>query len=223
MTITTNTNKISYILLIDDHKLFSESLSLYIERFRPGVKLLIASSASEIESHMTKQENFDLVIMDLYMPNTNGIDELKRFKKEYSDTPIAIISGIAQEQDINNCIKEGAIAFFTKSMTGNALIRAIDLVLTGERFIPVDYQSQPTPSPAKLNKNAMNKVQLTPREKEVLEHLLTGARNQEIADILGLKIVTIKLHIRGLCRKLSAKNRTQAVLNAQRLGLVETL
>jgi DNA-binding NarL/FixJ family response regulator len=111
------------------------------------------------------------------------------------------------------------------------LLKAIQLVLTGEKFIPIDrntnnimpsfYGTSSTARPMLGGdvEQRLADLQLTRRERDVLAHLASGASNKEIANHLGLQIVTVKLHVRGLCRKLNAKNRTQVALRARELGL----
>jgi two-component system nitrate/nitrite response regulator NarL len=97
-----------------------------------------------------------------------------------------------------------------------ALVSAIKLILAGERFVPFDAFSSPSPE-APPPPHATEAAALTQREREVLDYLKDGLSNKEIARALALQEVTIKLHIRGICRKLGAKNRTQAALRAQEL------
>ena len=189
---------------------------------------------------MEEDHNRDLVILDLRMPGMNGLEGMKRMRELYPDVFVALMSGMAEKQDIKAAMDLGAIGYFPKTMSGKALLQAIQLVLTGEKFVPLDSTTNTAMSSyapdndlsssrnaytgvVKQKDAAFNKenIRLTPRETEVLGYLGHGASNKEIAEALGLQVVTVKLHVRGVCRKLGAKNRTQAALRARELGVVE--
>lgn len=211
-----------HLLLADDHTLFREALAHYLARHRPDMRLTLAADCREAETLLEKTPGIDLAILDFCMPGMNGLDGLKRLRKRWPKIPVAIISGVADADDMKDALAAGAIGFFPKSLSGAALIGAIELTLTGERFAPADFVSPPS-SVRRASAQGIALPHLTPREQDVLSHLLTGATNQEIAKALDLQEVTIKLHIRGLCRKLDAKNRTQAALRARALGLLPSL
>jgi two-component system nitrate/nitrite response regulator NarL len=172
----------------------------------------------------------------------------EKVRATYPDTPAAMISGIAEADDVMQAFDLGAVGYFPKTMSGKALLQAIKLVLAGERFVPMDHNNNaimPSYYDDGDNKagqasskiyagmhekqssfhvsNDQNKdFKLTPRETEVLSHLMHGTSNKEIATTLGLQVVTVKLHVRGICRKLEVKNRTQAALKAREFGLAES-
>ena len=212
-----------HLLLADDHILFSDALTQYLVRHRPDIHIKTAKDYDEAATVMAENSEISLAILDLCMPGMDELTGLKHFRKNWPSIPVAIISGVAEIQDVKDVLRLGAIGFFPKTLSGQALIRAIELTLAGERFNPVDYAP---PSPHKSTQEEIPEIpkkgtiRLTQREQEVLRYLLTGDTNQEIATALGLQEVTIKLHVRGICRKLSAKNRTQAALRAQEMGLL---
>jgi len=218
-----------HLLLADDHTLFRDALVHFISRLREDAKVTLAKDYYEATEIMQGDTIFDIVILDLCMPGMDGFEGLKSFVKKWPDTPVAIISGVAEKWEVDESIKQGAKGFLPKTLTGKALIKAIDLIIAGEKFVPFDYTPPPQHGRAAGATEIIDNdgktifatdIKLTPREKEVLAYLTKGASNQDIADQLGLQVVTIKLHIRGICRKLSSKNRTQAALRAKELCLV---
>ncbi len=226
------------LLIADDHTLFRDALVQYVERAEPEAAIILAKDFYEVVELMKKNPVQDLVLLDLRMPGMNGMEGFKLMRREYPNVPVALMSGVAETKDVNDAMDLGAVGYFPKTLSGKALLKAIQLVLTGERFVPIDHETNAImPSyynNGRGNGNGESKTQetqaasagngliaqLTPRETEVLSYLASGASNKEIARELSLQVVTVKLHVRGICRKLDAKNRTQAALKARELGIV---
>lgn len=213
------------ILIADDHSLFADALKTMIEVQSPDSSVdLVQSVAGALEYLENHQP--DLVIMDLKMPHVSGLEGMQQIKEKYTDIPVAIMSGLATRDDVHHCMQAGAAGFFPKTLGGKALLGAIQLVLTGEPFVPTNQAANEGYS---FNAKELNSggskfqgrdVHLTVRERDVLRYLLKGSANKVIARELDISIVTVKLHVRNLCQKLNANNRTQAALHATELGLV---
>jgi two-component system, NarL family, nitrate/nitrite response regulator NarL len=215
------------LLLADDHTLFRDALVQYIERAEPGARVMLARDFPEALKVMNDWPDQDLVLLDLQMPGMNGLEGFRTMREAYPETPLALMSGVAEAEDVKAAMDLGAVGYFPKTLSGKALLKAIQLVLAGEKFLPLDqytnammpaYYGEKTEKddPFSDGRGDAGKASfnLTPREGDVLEFLIKGASNKEIANALGLQIVTVKLHVRGICRKLGAKNRTQAALIA---------
>lgn len=244
------------LLLADDHTLFRDALVQYIHRTDPGIEMLLAKDFYEAFDIVQANPDFDLILLDLRMPGMNGLDGLRQIRQTYPDVPVAIMSGIAEPSDVKQAMEDGAYGYFPKTLSGKALMKAIQLVLAGEKFLPIDhntntimpsYRADPGDGAAShadgagapsgtfdiynpvsndrhtapsSTANLAHIDSLTPRERDVLSYLVKGSSNKEIARELGLQVVTIKLHVRGICKKLGAQNRTQAALKAKELRLV---
>ena len=206
------------IILADDHVLVRDALKSYIERLAEDAVVLAVSSFPEAYSLAQQEVEVDLVILDLRMPGMNGLEGLTRMRSLRPRTPVVIMSGLARPQDISEALEAGAAGFFPKTLNGAALVSAVRLVLAGERFVPSTDHAGSTDAAATVVENEATNS-LTTREREVLDLLTKGLSNKEIARKLELQEVTIKLHVRGICRKLGAKNRTQAAVRARVLGL----
>lgn len=205
------------ILLADDHVLVRDALKSYIERLADDAAVIVASSFPEAFALAERDTALDLVILDLRMPGMNGLEGLTRMRGLRPSTPVVIISGLARPQDITDAMAAGAAGFFPKTLNGAALVSAVRLVLAGERFVPsTDHAGNGVDGEARVEDEATSS--LTTRERQVLDLLTKGMSNKEIARQLELQEVTIKLHVRGICRKLGAKNRTQAALRAVAIG-----
>lgn len=217
------------LLLADDHTLFRDALMQYIVRAEPKATVDVSKDFYGVIDILMRDTAYDLILLDLRMPGMDGMDGFRKLREEFSDIPVALMSGVAEPEDVNLAMDLGAVGYFPKTLSGKALLQAIQLVLSGERFMPWDQESNSV-MPSYYNgdgrardgegKNTNGAMQLTPREKDVLTHLARGESNKEIARALDLQVVTVKLHVRGVCQKLGAKNRTQAALKARELGLV---
>lgn len=205
------------IILADDHVLVRDALKSYIERLADDATVLAVSSFPEAYSLAQQEVEVDLVILDLRMPGMNGLEGLTRMRGLRPRTPVVIMSGLARPQDISDALEAGAAGFFPKTLNGAALVSAVRLVLAGERFVPSTDHANGADGGAAVVENEATST-LTTREREVLDLLTKGLSNKEIARKLELQEVTIKLHVRGICRKLGAKNRTQAALRAVAIG-----
>jgi len=192
-----------------------DALKSYIERLEPEAQIISADSFDTALEAVDRGGEFALIILDLRMPGMDGLDGLRRMRQRLPDVPIVIMSGGATHEDVRNAIDLGAQGFLPKTLTGPALVSAIRLIMAGEKFVPFGAIDAPAGDPGDSESHAP----LTQREREVLQYLEKGWSNKEIARALELQEVTIKLHIRGICRKLGAKNRTQAALRAQEARL----
>ncbi len=217
------------IILADDHALFRDALTHYIERSHPEAQMILTRDFHGVMEFLALDSAIDLVMLDMRMPGMGGLAGLQKLLAAYPGIPIVLLSGVAEKADVQEAIAMGASGYFPKTLSGKNMMSAIQKVIAGEKFIPIDYNtnavmpshfSDPHGSGGALSHNKRPDIHLTPREKEVLGYLLRGVPNKEIAAALDLQVVTIKLHVRGVCRKLGAKNRTQAAMLAQQYGLV---
>lgn len=226
------------LLIADDHTLFRDTLVQYIERAYPGAHVGLAKDFHETRKILADEPDYDLVVLDFRMPGMNGFEGLKYIRETYPDKPVAIMSGVAEPEDVRTSLEMGARGYFPKTLSGKTILGGIQQVLSGKPYIPIDektaqyvpaYYNDPKPAPAPVKggtekgpeeiRRTLEGFGLTPREREIVTYLARGEPNQDIADSLNLKIVTVKLHVRSICRKLGAKNRTQAALKLRDCGL----
>lgn len=208
-----------HVLLADDHDLVRESLKAYIERLASDITVASGRDLTEAMALLEQAPPADVIVLDLRMPGMNGFEGLKKVKAKYPNTPVVIMSGSTDAQIVRDVLALGAKGFFPKTMNGQVLVNALRLVTAGETFIPSVYLAGGENDLALEQGTGTAPSAFTKREQEVLQHLLRGRSNKEIAQSLGIEEVTIKLHVRGVCRKLGARNRTEAVAIAHQRGL----
>lgn len=222
------------LLIADDHTLFRDALATFIQRSEPNAEIITAKDLFEVLNTLAIRKDIDLIMLDLRMPGMQGLEGFRTLHLSYPSIPVVLMSGVAEREHVKAAMALGAVGYFPKTLTGKALLKAIHLVLAGEIFMPLEqkthelmpsYYGDMPPIEKKPNghsaTNDDESETLTPRELTVLQHLLTGAANKDIARELNLQVVTVKLHIRGICRKLGAKNRTHAALLAVEKGLIQ--
>lgn len=218
------------ILIADDHTLFRDALSLYINQIEPTYNLSVARDIKEVVELLEADAGFDLVLLDYRMPGMNGFQGLRKIRQTWPDLRVALMSGIANEEEVKMSLDLGAVGYFPKTMPGHAMVKGFQQIMAGEKFIPLDHNTnrlmpsyEPTfqPSPDKAANQDTSAPHLTAREMDVLGHLLQGESNKVIASALGLQVVTVKLHVRSLCKKLGAQNRTQVALKAREMGIMD--
>ena len=202
-----------HILLADDHDMVRETISAYLES-EGGAEVALAIDLAGALQAIRQDGPFDLVLLDYQMPGMNGLTGLIQAISANKGGRVAILSGNAPVKTAREAIEAGAIGFIPKTMGAQSLLNAVRFMSSGEVYMPVEMMREEAEAEAHPLTS-----KLSARELEVLDGLCKGQSNKEIARDLDLQEVTIKLHVRTLCRKLDAKNRTQAALAAKEAGL----
>lgn len=197
------------LLIADDHELVRDALSAFLSREGE----FACETAEDVDDALarTARRRADLVLLDYGMPGMNGLEGLERMQEANGRGTVAIMSGLAPRDVALRALGAGAIGYVPKTMPAKRLIAAVRFMLAGERFAPVELMDAEPVGPLG--------VKLTARERQALDALARGASNKEIARDLDLAEVTVKLHVRTLCRKLGARNRTHAAVIARAAGL----
>lgn len=201
------------VLIADDHDLVREILAAYLMR-EPGFEIETAADFQSAAKKIKSEEKFDLVLLDYNMPGMNGVHGLAEAIAMSSGRPVAVISGTAPRSVIQEVLASGAIGFLPKNMSARSLVHAIRFMASGEKYAPIDFLAAKDLSP----ENSLAAL-LTKRELEVLKGLTRGLSNKEIGRDVALQEVTVKLHLKTLCRKINARNRTHAAVIAMEAGL----
>ncbi|MCX9146405.1 response regulator transcription factor [Erythrobacter sp. WG] len=200
------------ILIADDHELLRDVLRSYLEAEGGFAVETAADLPAALASIAAAAEPFDLVVLDYGMPGMAGYDGLQKAIAATSGRPVALMSGLAPPGVAEKVLSVGAAGYLPKTLPARSLVNAIRFMAAGEVYMPLDLHR---PSQAALPAPSG----LSPREVEVLARLCSGQANKEIARELNLREPTIKLHVKTICRKLDARNRTHAAMIARERAL----
>lgn len=201
------------ILIADDHDLLRDTLSSYL-RAEGDFEVVLASDLDGALAEIRRAGPFDIVLLDFSMPGMKGFEGLEEALALSGGKPVALMSGIAPSGVGQRALSMGAAGFLPKTMPARSLINAIRFMAAGEQFLPIEQgrgafrNEESTPFDERL----------TPRERQVLKSLCLGLSNKEIGRNLELSEPTVKLHVKMVCRKLEARNRTHAAMLAKEAG-----
>jgi two-component system nitrate/nitrite response regulator NarL len=203
------------ILHADDHPMFREGLRFFLQLLGTQVTVLEAGNLRAALDKLALEWPVDLLLLDLQMPGMGEIEGFLAIRRSYPTLPVVIVSGVNDPQIIRTLLDGGARGYIPKFTGSEQLMDALRRVLNGEVYVP-DAVFLP-PSRAAGNGDA---APLTSRQLQILPLLAEGMPNKRIADALGLTEGTVKQHLKDLFRRLNTSNRTQAVREARRLGLL---
>jgi len=206
------------VLIADDHELAREGLKIYVRTLAEKVEVVEGQSLHDALAYLKDQpreDHPDLILLDLLMPGMDGLTGLDAVRKLNADVPLVVVSAIDDETKVASALRHDIQGYIPKGMTGSRLIDALRQVLAGEVYRPPPSDMRSSVNNGQRGMAASDRsgdgARLTPREKQVLNLLVHGLSNKEIARQLDLREVTIKAHLGGVFRKLDVTNRTQAV------------
>lgn len=198
------------VLLVDDHALVAETVAAVVSA-QNGFDIVTSASVGEAIAQIKERGSFDAILLDFNIPGTDGFDALAKVI-EANNGRVALFSGNASRSVVERALALGASGFIPKTLAVSSLLNAIRFIAAGEIYLPAEYI---TGSLGQLSETG----QFKHVENKVLELLCEGLPNKEIARALDLTEVSIKMHVKSICGKLGARNRTQAVLAAQQANL----
>ena len=197
------------VLVIDDNpKFLEDSLPLY------GYEVEVATDGLKAMKTLSKKNDFDIVLLDVMMPNMNGWDVLKEIRENENTKmlPIIMTTAISEEQKIVKGLKMGADDYIVKPFVLSTLLARIEAVIRRSTWNKNDS------SQIDIKKVKSVNNEITPKESAVLELLTKGLNNKEIAEELDITEVTVKTHLRNIYKKFNVNSRTQLVLMAIQLS-----
>ncbi len=199
------------VLIVEDHNVVRQGLVALLN-VAEGLKV-VGEAADGVEAiAQIRKHQPDITLIDLRLPRMSGVDVIERIRKETPQARFIVLTTYDGDEDIYRALKAGARAYLLKGMTSEELIATIRAVHAGKSHIP--------PVIAQRLAERMGTENLTPREFDVLEQIVDGKSNKEIAAELEVSEATVKTHINSLLSKLGVTDRTQAATAAIRRGLV---
>ncbi|GIL39712.1 response regulator [Roseiterribacter gracilis] len=200
------------VLTVDDHPLLREGIAAVIEG-QSDMKL-VGEATNGVEAiDQFRQHRPDVTLMDLRMPDMNGIEAITAIRKEYPAARIIVLTTYAGDVQALGALKAGASAYLLKSMLRKELLDTIRTVHAGRRHIPAEIASE-------IAEHATDDA-LTAREIEVLRRVGAGNSNKQIAALLSISEGTVKAHMKSILPKLDARDRTHAVMIAVKRGILD--
>ena len=200
------------ILSVDDHPLLREGISAMIKSQR-DMELVAEASTGKEGLERFRQHRPDITLMDLRLPDMNGIDVMATIRTEFPDARIIVLTTFEGDVEIQRALEAGARGYLLKSMPPKDLLEGIRQVHAGKKRIPPEIV-------AHLAEHLSDET-LTSREVEVLREVAGGNRNRDIAERLFISEETVKVHVKHVMEKLGASDRTEAVAIAIRRGIIQ--
>jgi two-component system nitrate/nitrite response regulator NarL len=212
------------VLLIDDHALVRKGIEELLQS--RGVQVVASVSSGEEGVRRAQEISSDVILLDLKMPGMTGIETLKQLRASGVTAPVVMLTMSRDDADLGAALRGGARGYLLKDMEPEELVPALEAVLRGDNVVAREMvgalahlvRGDAVPD-RKLKRPAMPFTALTPRELEILECVAGGLSNKMIAKALDITDGTVKLHVKGILRKLGMRSRVEAAVAAVEHGL----
>lgn len=206
------------VMIADDHSLFREGLRKLLESDK-SIELVCEVGDGQGAINIMRKRSLDLILMDINMPGTDGIVATQVIKREFPATKIIALT-VSEGDEVLQMVKAGISAYVLKDVAGNELLHTIKRVMEGEVVIHPRVANYLVQELTRSDKKR-NDMRLTRREKDILEMLVKGNSNKDMAEAMFISEKTVKNHLTSIFRKLGVKDRTQAAVFALRHKIVE--
>ena len=216
------------ILVVDDHALIRDALRGLFKELKPGATVLEAPDASQAMQLLADQPDIVLILLDLSLPDRDGLTLLAEVRERYPSISVVVLSGFPDRANVLRALDHGALGFIPKSAGREVMMSALNLVFAGGVYIPPEIlgprklgETEPLPqggsAVAKPHASPTD-LGLTERQIDVLALMMQGKSNKAICRLLDLAEPTVKNHVTAILKALGVSNRTEAVLAASALG-----
>ena len=207
-----NTPNSIRVFSVDDHPLLREGIAALIKS-QPDMVLVSEAASGRDAIQQFQKHQPDVTLMDLRLPDMNGVDVMIAIRTEFPDARIIMLTTFEGDVEIQRALEAGARGYMLKSMPPKELLDVIRQVHAGKKRIPPEIA-------AHIAEHISDEV-LTEREVEVLREIAGGNRNRDIAEKLFITEATVKVHMKHIMEKLGASDRTQAVAIGVRRGIIQ--
>jgi two-component system nitrate/nitrite response regulator NarL len=211
------------VLLIDDHALVRKGLEELLQSRGIDIADSVGTGEEGIERALALQP--DIILLDVKMPGTNGLETLKKMREQGVTTPVLMLTMSRDESDLELALRNGAQGYLLKDMEPDELVPALQDAMSGANVVSNELVGSLTrivqgqPRNTEIMEPATPLSELTPREYEILTHIAEGESNKVIANNLGISDGTVKLHVKAILRKLGVHSRVEAAVIAVENGL----
>ena len=199
------------IMIVDDHPVVRQGLRAMLSS-EPDIRVQGMAASAREAMYLIEREQPDVVLMDLRMPEMEGIEAIKRLRRISPNIKILVLTNYGSDEYIVRATQAGAMGYLLKNTPQEEIVNAVRVVHSDERYVPKDI--------AKRLFEAIGREELSPRELEVLVLVARGCTNKEVAQKLFISDKTVRNHVTSCLLKLQAKDRTEAVTRAIERGLI---
>lgn len=205
----------THILLVDDHPLFRDGLSQMLREVHPAVAVQHAGGVTQALAHLSERPRPELILLDMTLPDIGGLAALELIRQAV-EAPLVVVSAVEDPVLVRQCIEAGAMGYITKSSDLAEMKHAFEQMLSGRVYLPAfalaghGLVDAARPDPLQP---------LTPRQRDVLRHLVEGKSNKLIARALGISEATVKSHVTVVLQVLGVEGRAQVVFTLAKLGV----
>ena len=216
------------LMIVEDHPLFGAGLKRVLE-LEDDIEIVAEARTGKQAVELAEQYHPDVVIMDINLPEMNGLQATREITSRFDDIGVIVITAYHDDEQLFHALRAGAMAYYSKDVQPSELIPAIRQVAKGNYVVGDMVMSRPQVASWLLRRFEEMAVfqdadvvfaPLTPREMEILKLIVKGYSNKEIAAELGISRQTVKNHMSAILRKLAVNDRTQAAVTALRLGWI---
>lgn len=200
------------VLIVDDHPLVARYTKAEVAALRPDAELLVAGSLADAEALIASGAALDYVLLDLTLPDCEGLVGLVRIRELAPNAVVAVVTGETDPKVMRDCFTQGARGYLTKNTGAEEFTETLQKLFDNGFFYP---RQAADPIPARSTHR------LTPREVKVLRALASGKRNKQLAPTLDISESTFKTYLRNIYEKLGVRTRVEAVRRGMELGFVD--
>ena len=200
------------LLLADDHNLLVEAVSNMLNAM-PEYEAITTDTLNGVLALLNEHGDFDIVLLDLKMPGMVGLESVQKVVKSAGDGKVVLFTGMVDRHFLNSALELGCKGLIPKTMPLKSLDSVIQLIMSGQVFVPMDSASVGADSSGKDH-------DLSDKELYVLRLAADGLTNKEIARGMDASEVTVKMHMRSICKKLGARNRAHAAMISRERALI---
>lgn len=198
------------ILIVDDHPIMRVGIAAILAATPDMTVVAQAGNASECIQFFEEHQP-DITLMDLRLPGMSGVETIRVIRSRWPDAKFVVLTTYEGDEDIHQALEAGAHSYIIKGMPHHALINALRRVHAGKKFLP--------PPVTQALASRLPDSELSARERQVLELMVRGRSNKDIAAELGITEATVKCHVSVILMRLNVTDRTQAVVSAIKRGL----